>query len=82
MIQKAIFTATYILLAYGLSLLLKHTVGEKWNNMGDTIVHGAFIVVSVLAALEFIFVNALHLYTIVRKELRNANSRNDDNGNN
>ena len=64
------------------SLVLEDTFGGKWNNMDDIIIQGVFIIVSVIAALQFIFLNVFHVYTTLREELRNANSRNDDNGNN
>ena len=99
MIQNAILTAVFIVLAYLLSLLHERTFGEKWYlmertmfsegtvegkwyDMDDRILRGVFIIVNVIAALQFIVLNVFHVYTTLREELRNANSRDNNNGNN
>ena len=95
MIHNAILTAAFIVLAYLLSLLHERTFGEKlyimndrmlfertFGNMDAIIIRGVFIIVNVIAALQFIVLNMFHVYTTLREELGNANSRDNNNGNN
>lgn len=101
MIQNAILTAAFIVLAYLLSLLhertfgekwyimdmedgirSKPTFGEKWYDLDDRILRGVFGIVNIIAALQFIVLNVFHGYITLREELRNANSRDNNNGNN
>ena len=86
MIQNAAFTATFVLLVHWLSLLVKHTIGEKWNDINQAIVHGTIIFVGVIGALQFVVLTIFQVYIILREELKYANSKNNsknnDNGNN
>ena len=61
---------------------LEGTFEEKWYHMDDRILRGVFIIVNVIAAFQFIVLNVFHAYTTLREELRNANSRDNNNGNN
>ena len=77
LIFEAIYVAVFILLTYLLSVLIKHTIREKWNQVGDFITHGTLIVVSALGALQFIGTTAIQAYQKLRKELKDELDRND-----
>ncbi len=81
LILNATLTGVFILLTYGLSLLLKHTVGEKWPEVSDTITHGAVVIASVIGALQFIGITMFRAYKILREEIRNEANGNEANGN-
>lgn len=77
LILEAIYVAVFILFTYGISLLIKHTIREKWNEMGDFIIHGTLIVVSALGALQFIGTTAIKTYKKLKTELTDELDRND-----
>jgi len=67
-ILEAILVAVYILLTYGLSLLIKYTIGEKWRDIGDTITHGALIVVGTVGALQLVVTTVVRTYRKLKRE--------------
>lgn len=77
---NAVLTAAFILLTYGLSLLLTHTVGERWPEIGDTIIQGVFLVVSVIGGIQFIAITAFNAYKTLTEELKNEDNGHEDNG--
>ena len=79
LIQNAITTVIFIVLAHWLSLLLKHTVGDVGEKWGDVIVLSVFIVVSVIAALQFIVLTVFDTYKTLKEELSNENNESDNN---
>lgn len=76
LILEAVLVAVYILAVYLISLLIKHTLGEKWTEVADTVTHGALIIVGALGALQFIVKTAVHNYKNLKKELKNEHERN------
>lgn len=77
LILEAAYVAVFILLTYLLSVLIKHTIREKWNELGDFITHGTLIVVSTLGAFQFIGTTAIKTYKKLKTEFTDELDRND-----
>ena len=77
LIFEAILVAAYILGVYLISLLIKHTLGEKWPEVADAITHGALIIVGALGALQFILKTAVQNYRNLKKELKDEHEGKD-----
>ena len=76
LILEAFYVAAYILLAFGLSLLIKYTIGSKWTGIMDNIRSGVLIVVSLIAGIRFIAQIGIQTYWHLKKELKNEHDRN------
>ncbi len=76
LILEAIYVAAFVVCAYGLSLLVKHTIGEKWTGIAETIRHGALLGVGALGTLQFVITIAARTYQKVKKELKDEHDRN------
>ena len=75
LILEAVYVAIYILLGFGLSQLVKYTIGAKWTGVMDNIRHGTLIVVSVVGAFRFIARTGIQTYRDLKKELNNEHNR-------
>ena len=76
LILEAFYIAVYILLGFGLSQLVKYTIGSKWTEVMDNISYGALIVVSLIGAIRFIAQIGIQTYRHLKKELKNEHDRN------
>ena len=76
LILEAFYIAVYILLGFGLSQLVKYTIGSKWTEVMDNISYGALIVVSLIGAIRFIVQTGIQTYRHLKKELKNEHDRN------
>lgn len=76
LILEAFYVAAYILLTFGLSLLIKYTIGSKWTGIMDNIRYGVLIVVSLIAGIRFIAQIGIQTYWHLKKELKNEHDRN------
>ena len=76
LILEAFYVAAYILLTFGLSVLIKYTIGSKWTGIMDNISHGTLIVVSLIGAIRFISQTGIQTYQHLKKEVKNEHDRN------
>lgn len=77
LILEAFYVAAYILLGFGLSQLVKYTIGLKWTEVMDNISYGTLIVVSLIGAVRFITQIGIQTYRHLKKELKDEHDRND-----
>lgn len=75
LILEAIYVAVYIVLGFGLSQLVKYTIGSKWTEVMDNISYGALIVVSLIGAIRFIAQTGIQTYRHLKKELKDERNR-------
>ena len=75
LILEAIYVAVYIVLGFGLSQLVKYTIGSKWTEVMDNISYGALIVVSLIGAIRFIVQTGIQTYRHLKKELTDERNR-------
>ena len=75
LILEAVYIAVFILLTYGISLLVKHTIREKWTEVGNFITHSALIVVSAFGGFQLIATAAGNTYRKLKKELKDEHDR-------
>ena len=68
--------AVYVLCGYVLSLLVEHTIGEKWPELSAIIRNGSLIAVTALGALQFVAPRAARIYRKVIKELKDKSDEN------
>lgn len=76
LILEAFYIAAYILLCFGLSKLVRYTIGSKWTEVMDNISYGALIVVSLIGAIRFIAQIGIQTYRHLKKEVKNEHDRN------
>ena len=76
LILETVEIAVFILCTYALSLLVEHTIGERWPDISEIISHVALIAASVLSALQFIALMAVQVYRRLKKELKDEHDRN------
>ena len=76
LIRSAVQIAVHVLCGYLLSLLVEHTIGERWPDISEIISHVALIAANVLSALQFIALMAVQVYRRVKKELKDEHDRN------
>ena len=77
LILEAFYVAVYIVLGFGLSQLVKYTIGAKWPEIMDNIRHGTLIAVSIVGAFRFIARMVLQTYRDLKKELKDGYDRTD-----
>ena len=76
LILETFYIAVYILLGFGLSQLVKYTIGSKWTEVMDNISYGALIVVSLIGAIRFIAQIGIQTYRHLKKEIKNEHDGN------
>lgn len=75
LILEAFYVAAYILLGFGLSQLVKYTIGAKWPEVMNNIRHGTLIVISMIGAFRFIARTGIQTYRDLKKELKDEHDR-------
>ena len=75
LVLEAVYVAIYILLGFGLSQLVKYTIGARWTEVMDNIRHGTLIVVSIVGAFRFVARTGIQTYRDLKKELNNEHNR-------
>ena len=76
LILETVEIAVFILCTYALSLLVEHTIGERWPDISVIISHVASIAANVLSALQFIALMAVQVYRRLKKELKDEHDKN------